>query len=612
MSCSFYYSFLLDDVTDHICKADILLRTLERFAGVARDHIIVHCTDRVAQPVRQHLAGRVHEVVVVAPYLDGKYCNKLRQLDYFSKIGKSAAAGVFLLDIDMAVLSPLDVADRSVIWGKIVDGANPPLETLERVFEAAGVPLPEVVPCDWGNGETVATNLNGGFYYVPLALLPQLAATWRHWAEFLHARPELFGADRERIHMDQMAFAMATVGQRFAVNHLSANWNFPCHSPNIPQSFQAGEDIRGLHYHHCIDDFGLIAPVYRDNGGPVDTAVDRINDMIGSQSDDLFLFEEWKRRRARDLVRNLPPMDETPFPDALLARTRLPDGRKRRLILHAGTPKTGTSSLQHHLGSHREALAAQGVWYPPPDDQKVLKHQYLVPLLRAGDMAAFARAISGALADMPEEAHTIILTTEGIYNHWWDYPPESKALLRHLSHLFEFELCIWFREPVSFATALYAQYVKNPAAEDVMTNVYGRDIGFAEAMADGWFRRHLDYLGFLCEAQELFGPDRVRAFLYEGDTVEAFLRHYRIDDLPQPEHRQNPSMRAPGVAIMRIVNRYGLTGEERNRAEALVYEIDRLIGERGEQLHPRKAEKQIVRRCAARGWELIQARFHQH
>ncbi|MGN6251432.1 MAG: hypothetical protein ACTHNS_06425 [Marmoricola sp.] len=36
----------------------------------------------------------------------------------------------------------------------------------------------------------------------------------------------------------------------------------------------------------------------------------------------------------------------------------------QRVLLHVGTPKTGTSALQHALFAHREALAAEGVLYP--------------------------------------------------------------------------------------------------------------------------------------------------------------------------------------------------------------------------------------------------------
>lgn len=41
-----------------------------------------------------------------------------------------------------------------------------------------------------------------------------------------------------------------------------------------------------------------------------------------------------------------------------------PERSTRRLLLHVGTPKSGTSFIQTVLFSHREALAAQGLLYP--------------------------------------------------------------------------------------------------------------------------------------------------------------------------------------------------------------------------------------------------------
>jgi len=144
------------------------------------------------------------------------------------------------------------------------------------------------------------------------------------------------------------------------------------------------------------------------------------------------------------------------------------------------------------------------------------KHQQLVGMLRQTDETVFVKYIETALCDMPDDAHTIIFTTEGIFNHWWDFPPEAKGMLRHLASLFDFELCVWFREPAAFAAAYYAQNIKNSSIQDTPRNVYGKDISFSDAMKDDWFRRHLDYLGFYFETQDLFDEERVKPFLYGG------------------------------------------------------------------------------------------------
>ena len=270
-------------------------------------------------------------------------------------------------------------------------------------------------------------------------------------------------------------------------------------------------------------------------------------------------------------------------------------------------PKTGTWSLQFHLGTHRRELMAEGWWFPAPSDTPEPKHQQVNALLRRDDPDGFVRYVESALADMPDDAHTVLLTTEGIFNHWWDYAPRAKGVLRQLAALFDFELCVWFRPPEDFAAALYAQYLRNPRRPtESMGNVYGRDIDFTEALADHWFRGHLDYLGFYREAQALFGASRVKAFRFADDTVTTFLEHYRLAGLPGEAARRNTSLGRAGVDLMRIANRHALNDDEQAHVADLVRDIDSTIGERAERFRLTAEERQLVQRFGAPGWRTLQ------
>ena len=222
----------------------------------------------------------------------------------------------------------------------------------------------------------------------------------------------------------------------------------------------------------------------------------------------------------------------------------------------------------------------------------------------ATDEARFAACIESALGEMPSDAHTVILSTEGIFNHWWDFSPAAKGMLRGLADQFDFELCIWFRDPESFAAALYAQYLRNPNTDD-SPDVYGRDIDFSEVMRDAWFRRHLDYLGFYYEAQALFGTDCVRAFLFGGDTVRTFMEQYGTGELSRADLPGNESMRETGVRMMRIANRFRLSPAEHDRVEELVFEIDRMIGDRSGRYELDRQDREAVRRYAGKGWDVL-------
>ncbi len=599
----FHYSMVVDGHPLHPYQAENLLFTLERYGLAPRDRIVVQCTDRVPEQVRNELARNRYTVTVISPYLDGRYCNKVVQLDHFVREGLSRACGVVLLDLDFVVLSPLEPVVTDRVWGKIVDADNPPLHVLERIFAQAGVDVPGIVPSDWGTGDTVATNFNGGFLYVPGGFVPRMQAAWRRWAEFLHARPDLFEEPGHRDHTDQISFALALAAEGIPCRHLPANWNFPLHSPGVPRSFEPGADVSGLHYHWCLDAFGLVDPVFRD-GSVVDETVRRVNAALGARDASPF-FDRYKRHLAREAVGLVPVAGKPSFSGDFIARTRNGD-RKRRLILHAGTPKTGTTALQWHLASNREHLAELGFWYPAPSTYThEPKHQQLVDRLRSGDATAFREYVEEALRDMPEATHTVLFTTEGIFNHWWDFTPRARGLLRDLAALFDFELCVWFREPEAFAAALYVQYTRNGRCEDVMRNVYGQDIDCVEALRDPWFVRHLDYAGFCHEARHLFGADRVRAFVYSGDTVRDFKARYGIGALPQAPRQRNATPGSLAVHLLRALNRAALEPERRARGVDLIEAMDRVVGGWTGRFRLTERERRLVDQLARRGWEVI-------
>lgn len=256
----YMYSVVIDGVESHKQKLHILLTTLTKLANVPATEIVVHCTTRVDIDFMEAVQQAGYLVNSVEPYLDGKYCNKLRQLDYFASKAPLDLRGVYLLDVDIAVVLPLAVQDDTQVWGKIVDAPNPPLSVLSRIFESAQISLPKVVSCDWNVGPTIESNLNGGFYYVPRGQIEQLSNSWRAWAEYLFNNQDLFETDIQRIHIDQVAFAMAVCERNIQFNHLPANSNFPCHANIVPISYNANEPIAVLHYHDCLDSFGTINP----------------------------------------------------------------------------------------------------------------------------------------------------------------------------------------------------------------------------------------------------------------------------------------------------------------------------------------------------------------
>jgi hypothetical protein len=138
-------SIVIDAVHDHLYKADLLIRTLDRNAGIAPGRVIVHHVNRLPASAVATFARMGCKTREIEPFLDGEYCNKLQQLSSLAEFGLSGPAGLLLLDVDIAVTAPLVIPDRDRVAGKIVDAPNPPIHVLTRIFEAAAVALPEKI-----------------------------------------------------------------------------------------------------------------------------------------------------------------------------------------------------------------------------------------------------------------------------------------------------------------------------------------------------------------------------------------------------------------------------------------------------------------------------------
>ena len=596
-------SMVVDWLDAHPYQAEVLLATLEELAGVPRRRMVVQCTDRVPAEVIDHLRRRDHVVVVIEPYLDRTYCNKIAQLDHFLTPEGFAADsdGVLLLDLDIAVLAPLVIPDSDAVCGKVVDGPNPPLAAIEQVFQKAGVALPDVIPCDWRErGNTIATNLNGGVIYIPRRLVAVVRERWRHWAAWMHADPDALPAARK--HIDQVSLALTLAEGDIPWRHLPTHWNFPGGHDRTP-SLDPAEPVRALHYHSWgLDDAGLVNPTYSTTT-VLEEGVARVNSLVSEQP--MAFFERFRRDRALQAVSLAPLLEHSLFsPDFVQREVAI--GCRRRLLLHGGAPKTGTSSLQWHLAENRAELAARGIWFPTPTFSPEPKHQPLNASLRKGDSAGFVAYVETALSDMPDDTHTVILTTEGIFNHWWDYPPEAKALLRRLAALFDFELCLWLREPVAFAVALWEQYLLNPPAEGASAGVQGRDVALADVLEDDWFRRHLDCLGVFQEMELLFGRGRVRALPFAGDTVERFLGEYDIGPLGLPPRRHNASLGRLGVGLARTVNRHIDHAPSRVRALRCIELLDRYAGPLSGRVQATDRERTRIEQSSAAAWRAMQ------
>jgi len=270
-----------------------------------------------------------------------------------------------------------------------------------------------------------------------------------------------------------------------------------------------------------------------------------------------------------------------------------------KLIIHAGTPKTGTTSLQTYLDKKQRKLRQKGILYPHNieklQNSSAPKHQWFEKNLVTTHLENFLENFKNIISQVKKDTHTIILSSEGIYNYWWDFPEESKDILSELSKLFDIEVWVWFREPLVFIESYYKQCIRNPQIES--NPCYGKDLSFAEMLNIEWFSQHLNYQGFVTECQTLFGKNNVSVFKYEGDVVQEVIQKLGLataHDNPTP--RQNKSLNSASIKLLRTINHYDLKAKDKELLMPCLKEINGILDEyANESLIDEESRKKVLK-----------------
>ncbi len=273
--------------------------------------------------------------------------------------------------------------------------------------------------------------------------------------------------------------------------------------------------------------------------------------------------------------------------------------QKLKLIIHAGTPKTGTTSLQTYLDKKQRKLRGKGILYPHNLEKlknpTAPKHQWFEKNLVTTHLESFLENFKNIISQVKKDTHTIILSSEGIYNYWWDFPDESKEFLYVLGELFDIDVWVWFREPLAFIESYYKQCIRNPQVES--NPCYGKDLSFAEMLAFKWFSQHLNYQGFVTDCQTLFGKNSVSVFKYEGDVVQEVIQKLGLatpHDNPTP--RKNKSLNSATIELLRSINHYDIKAKEKELLMPHLKNINGILENyANEPLIDQKSRKRVLK-----------------
>jgi len=290
-------------------------------------------------------------------------------------------------------------------------------------------------------------------------------------------------------------------------------------------------------------------------------------------------------------------------------------GRARRIVLHVGVEKTGTTSIQAFCARNADALLTKGVLYPEgfgPQNHMALAAA-VGPLDRVKHIGPTegwrgpedqARFRAGATRRLRAAARrvrggTMLLTSEHLSSRL--HAPQVAALREMLAPLAEaIDVVIYLRRQDELVLSLHSTYAKSGGT---------RERAWLETIS--W----LDYDAFLGRWETVFGRDHVtvRRFPVEnGALVTDFLEAARLPkvEAAYAPPRLNRSLDARNLRLLTAINARMAAWDERGympERAALV----RLLEERSTGAPPSMAfaERQALLGRFAASNERVRARY---
>ena len=189
------------------------------------------------------------------------------------------------------------------------------------------------------------------------------------------------------------------------------------------------------------------------------------------------------------------------------------------LILHIGTQKTGSSSIQHFLRENEGRLREQGINFVSAV-RNWIDHNNLARELRGGDLKRpRLKEVLQEIESQPDRLH--IISAEELFHE-----KVPNVLSEHMpKHLIQnTRVVVYLRRPDKLAEALYKQRIKA-----------GRIKPGPKKFINEW-EWEWDYLPVLKEYSNLFGFDSISARPYERTMLESndivcdFLKVTEIPD----------------------------------------------------------------------------------
>lgn len=226
-----------------------------------------------------------------------------------------------------------------------------------------------------------------------------------------------------------------------------------------------------------------------------------------------------------------------------------------KALLHCGTLKTGSTSVQNTAWSNRQELARQGILYPETGiDPRASKEQGEIGFRHSRFVDEFGKDTYSSLIDNlhaelgASKAHTVLISSEQ-----WSKPGAAVSIRALAAHLGKADVddihgLVFIRNARDYITRHYREWVRR----------YGISLPFQQYVIS---RRHcFDYLTLCRNIQDAF-HDKVTFVSYDGtaDVTGYLFEHLQVDSSQfRKPAKNNAGLSCLDTEIIRLLNQYGL------------------------------------------------------
>lgn len=299
-----------------------------------------------------------------------------------------------------------------------------------------------------------------------------------------------------------------------------------------------------------------------------------------------------------------------------------------KAIIHIGTPKSGTTTIQSFLALNRTELISQGIRLEPMTPRyKPQMELALTGLIRSGGtlnaanklysmgfrnraqqvrhVDQFEDMLRKGVAQWPE--HSYIGSSEQIHA-WLNTPERASALHGFLSSIFdEVRYIVYYRRQEDFILSTYSERIRR-----------GENVNFQQH-----FDERLENMDFYASAKrwsQSVGRENLdvrlfdRSFLHNGDLLDDFCLATGIDR----QHLETPSRQNQSLSTEEMELKLRLFAKfPRNRASGrpsfthhgLAYLLGRKLPKPGTRMSLTNAQSRRITQYYERSNEQLRAEF---